>query len=67
MSVKFFDLKDYFTTNFTLINNFNWNLTDLDNMIWWEREIYIKLLIDYQDQKKQEQMNNRFDMGGMNL
>ena len=67
MSVKFFDLKDYFTTNFTLINNFNWNLSDLDNMIWWEREIYIKLLIDYQDQKKQEQMNNRFDMGGMNL
>ena len=36
-------------------------------MIWWEREIYIKLLIDYQDQKKQEQMNNRFDMGGINL
>ena len=67
MSVKFFDLKDYFTTNFTLLNNFNWNLTDLDNMIWWEREIYIKLLIDYQDQKKQEQMNNRFDMGGINL
>jgi len=67
LSVKFFDLKDYFTTNFTLINNFNCNLTDLDNMIWWEREIYIKLLIDYQDQKKQEQMNNRFDMGGMNL
>lgn len=67
MSVKFFDLKDYFTTNFTLINNFNWNLSDLDNMIWWEREIYIKLLIDYQDQKKQEHMNNRFDMGGINL
>jgi len=67
LSVKFFDLKDYFTTNFTLINNFNWNLSDLDNMIWWEREIYIKLLIDYQDQKKQEQMNNKFDMGGMNL
>tara|TARA_R110000868_G_scaffold308983_1_gene570401 strand:- start:1789 stop:1992 length:204 start_codon:yes stop_codon:yes gene_type:complete len=67
LSVKFFDLKDYFTTNFTLINNFNWNLSDLNNMIWWEREIYIKLLIDYQDQKKQEQMNNRFDMGGMNL
>jgi hypothetical protein len=36
-------------------------------MIWWEREIYIKLLIDYQDQKKQEHMNNRFDMGGINL
>jgi hypothetical protein len=67
LSVKFFDLKDYFTTNFTLINNFNWNLTNLDNMIWWEREIYIKLLIDYQDQKKQEHMNNRFDMGGINL
>jgi hypothetical protein len=36
-------------------------------MIWWEREIYIKLLIDYQEQKKQPQMESRFNLGGFNL
>jgi hypothetical protein len=36
-------------------------------MIWWEREIYIKLLIDYQEQKKQQQMENKFNGGGFNL
>jgi len=36
-------------------------------MIWWEREIYIKLLIDYQEQKKQQQMESRFNLGGFNL
>jgi len=29
-------------------------------MLWWEREIYIKLLADYQEQKKQEQMMQQY-------
>jgi hypothetical protein len=37
-------------------------------MIWWEREIYVKILVDYQEQKKHEQMSSQYDMGrGMNL
>jgi hypothetical protein len=34
-------------------------------MIWWEREIYIKLLIDYQEEKKQQEVTNKFE--GFNL
>ncbi len=56
---------DYFTTNFTLINNFNWNLSDLENMIWWEREIYVKILINYQEQKRNEELANQYNMKGI--
>jgi hypothetical protein len=58
-------LGDYFTTNFTLINNFNWNLSDLENMIWWEREIYVKILINYQEQKRNEELANQYNMKGI--
>jgi hypothetical protein len=28
-------------------------------MLWWEREIYVSLLIDYQEQKKYKEANNK--------
>jgi len=50
--VKFFDLYDYYKTNFTLINNFSWRLIELEEMFFWEREVYIKLLSDYNEEQK---------------
>lgn len=35
-------------------------------MIWWEREIYVKILVDYQEQKKQKEMTDKYNVG-MNL
>ncbi len=35
-------------------------------MIWWEREVYVKLLVDYQDQKNQENMSHTPNMQGFN-
>jgi hypothetical protein len=40
------------------MNNFNWSLSDLENMLYWERDIYIKMAADYQEAKKQKQMSN---------
>lgn len=51
--MKFFDLRDYYKTNFNLVNNFGWNLFDLENMFFWEREIYVNLLAEH-NQKMQE-------------
>ncbi len=50
--MKFFDLYDYYKTNFTLINHFSWRLTELEEMFFWEREVYIKLLSDYNEEQK---------------
>jgi len=32
----------------------NYSLTELENMMPWEREIYIALLLDYLEKKKQQ-------------
>lgn len=58
--MKFFDLIDFYKTNFTLINNYNWNVNDLENMYYWEREIYIQLLNAYMEEKKQLMEEKKF-------
>lgn len=45
--MNFFDLKDYYHTNFNLLNTGKWSLTELDSMMFWEREIYVNLLAEY--------------------
>jgi len=34
-------------------------------MIWWEREVYIKILADYQEQKQTEALASQYNMKGM--
>ena len=34
-------------TNFALMQHHKYSLTELDNMIPWEREIYIQMLVAY--------------------
>lgn len=36
------------------MNRFNYSLTELENMIPWERDIYVALLADYLKNKKEE-------------
>ena len=38
------DLESYFKTNFALMQHHKYSLTDLENMIPWEREVYLTLL-----------------------
>jgi hypothetical protein len=35
------------TGNFNMMQHHNYSLTELDNMIPWEREIYVSLLIKH--------------------
>jgi hypothetical protein len=50
------------TTNFNLIQHHKYSLTELDNMIPWEREIYISLLIKHvaeENERKKQQQNKQ--------
>jgi len=38
------NLESYYKTNFALIQHHKYSLTELENMIPWEREIYVTLL-----------------------
>ena len=36
------NLKNYFETNFALMQHHKYNLNDIENMIPWEKTIYVK-------------------------
>tara|TARA_R110001592_G_scaffold57347_1_gene174374 strand:+ start:2091 stop:2285 length:195 start_codon:yes stop_codon:yes gene_type:complete len=36
-------LQGYYTNNFALMKHHGWSLSDLENMLPWERDIYILL------------------------
>lgn len=43
--------------NFLLMHNYNYSLTELDNMMPWEREIYLVLLSE--DVKEKNERNRQ--------
>lgn len=40
-------LENYYQTNFQLMQHHKYSLTELEDMIPWEREIYLTLLSNY--------------------
>jgi hypothetical protein len=44
-----------FKTNFALMQHHKYSLTELENMIPWEREIYVALLIDWIREEEERQ------------
>ena len=54
------NLEIHFDYTFALIHNFKWNLSDIENMVPWERDIYlIKLEQQLKEEKKQHEEANR--------
>ena len=46
-------LESYYKTNFSLVNHYKWSLTELDNMMPWEREIYVAMLRNYIEEENE--------------
>jgi hypothetical protein len=38
--------------NFSLMQHHKYSLTEIENMIPWEREIYVSMLIDHLEKEK---------------
>jgi hypothetical protein len=53
------DLASYYKINFALMQHHKYSLTELENMIPWEREVYLTLLQQYVEEEnlKQKQQN----------
>ena len=47
MSIAREDLESYYRTNFALMQYHKYSLTELENMMPWERDIYTSLLQQY--------------------
>lgn len=57
-------LMNQFETNFAMMQHHKYSLTEIENMIPWERQIYITLLVNHLKEEKERM--ERGD-GGMNM
>jgi len=48
-------MEGYYRMNFALMQYHKYSLTEIENMIPWEREVYTTLLMQYLDEVKQKQ------------
>ena len=54
------DLENYYKINFALVQYHKYSLTEIENLIPWERDIYVGMLQQYlEDERlKQQQQGN---------
>ena len=52
------DLASYYQINFALMQHHKYELTELENMIPWEREIYLALLQHYIEEENLKAQQN---------
>ena len=48
------NLKNYYKTNFSLIQHHKYSLTELESMLPWERDIYVSMLIAYIEEENEK-------------
>ena len=49
------DLASYFKVNFALMQHHKYSLTELENMIPWEKDVYVALLEQYIEEENLKQ------------
>lgn len=54
MNLSHESLYNHYKTNFALMQHHKYSLTELDNMIPFEREIYIALLVKHIEEENQK-------------
>ena len=56
------DLENYFRLNFALMQYHKYSLWEIENMIPWERDVYVGLLQQHleEEQLKQQQQKSSF-------
>jgi len=52
-------LASLYRNNFALMHHHKYSLSELENMIPWEREIYLNLLINYLNEEKKRREQNQ--------
>tara|TARA_B100000427_G_scaffold289580_1_gene265364 strand:+ start:4999 stop:5184 length:186 start_codon:yes stop_codon:yes gene_type:complete len=57
-------LENYYKTNFALMQHHKYSLTELENMMPWERDVYVNLLIAHiqEEERRQKQEENKMSL-----
>ncbi len=53
------DLESYFKLNFALMQHHKYSLTEIENMMPWERDIYLGLLNQYIEEENLKAQQER--------
>jgi len=51
---RYDNLRNYYRTNFALMQHHKYSLSELDGMIPWEREIYVTMLSQYIEEENEK-------------
>ena len=46
-------VRNYYSTNFQLVQHHKYSLTELERMMPWEREVYINLLLKHLEEERE--------------
>ena len=52
------NLESYYKINFALVQYHKYSLTEIENLIPWERDIYVSLLQQHLEEEKLKQQTN---------
>jgi len=57
-------LENYYKVNFALVQHHKYSLTELENMMPWERDVYVNLLLAHiaEEERRQNQEQNRMSL-----
>ena len=57
-------LENYYKTNFALMQHHKYSLTELENMIPWERDVFVNLLIAHiqEEERRQKADENKMSL-----
>jgi hypothetical protein len=53
------DLENYYKINFALVQYHKYSLTEIENLIPWERDIYVSLLQQHLEEEKLKQQQQQ--------
>jgi hypothetical protein len=49
------DLENYYRLNFSLVQYHKWSLSEIENLLPWERDVYVELLKQHLEEEKMKQ------------
>ena len=58
------NLENYFNLNFALMQFHKYSLTEIENMMPWERDIYVDMLVTYIKEENEKQKQREAERRG---
>lgn len=55
MSLSHNTLRNYFEMNFALVHHHKYSLSEVENLMPWEREVYVTMLLAHLEELKEKQ------------